>query len=139
MSVRTFFPGALQFACFCSLRKAVLLPRHFVFIRARTSSHWLAKTGDSNFRRRLKARKCISSSYSCLIHVQIKKKLFSFCRLHNFYFALLMQFFGNNRTLKQFGVKGFQNSPLFIDYLFFLVFYCALFGTHLTRNSNSPR
>ena len=43
-----------------------LLPRHFVFIRARTSSHWLAKTGDSNFRRRLEARKRIFSSSSCL-------------------------------------------------------------------------
>ena len=67
------------------------------------------------------------------------KKIFSFCRLHNLYFALLTQFFGNNRTPKQFGVKVFQNSPLFIHYLFFLVFYCALFGTHLTRNSNTPR
>ena len=40
------------------------------------------------------------------------KKIFSFCRLHNLYFALLTQFFGNIRTPKQFGVKVFQNSPL---------------------------
>ena len=50
-----------------------------------------------------------------------KKNLSSLCRLHNLYFALLTQFFGNNHTPKQFGVKGFQNSPLFIHYLFFLV------------------
>ena len=67
------------------------------------------------------------------------KRIFSLCRLHNLYFALLTQFYGNNRTPKQFGVKGFQNSPLFLHYLFLLVFYCALFGTHLTRNSNTPR
>ena len=35
-------------------------------------------------------------------------------------------------------MEGFQNSPLFLHYLFFLIFYCALFGTHLTCNSNTP-
>ena len=79
------------------------------------------------------------SFFFALYMFKLKKKIFSFCRLHNLYFALLTQFFGNNRTPKQFGVKGFQNSPLFLHYLFFLVFYCALFGTHLTRNSNTPR
>ena len=59
-----------------------------------------------------------------------KKKLFSFYPAHNLYFALLTQFFGNNRTPKQFGVKGFQNSPLFLHYLFFLVFYCATRTRH---------
>ena len=74
-------------------------------------------------------------SPSSLPYTCSNKKKISFCRLHDLYFALLMQLFGNNWTPKQFGVKRFQNSPLFLHNLFFLVFYCALFGTHLTRKS----
>ena len=88
---------------------------------------------------RLGRHKNYVSFFFALYTFKLKKKMFNFCRLYNLYFALLTQFFRNNRTPKQFGVKGFQNSPLFLHYLFFLIFYCALFGTHLTRNSNAPR
>ena len=40
----------LKFVVFCSLLITVrLFPLHVVLMRVRTPSHWLVKTGDSNF------------------------------------------------------------------------------------------
>lgn len=58
------------------------------------------------------------------------KKKFSFCRLHNLYFVLLTQFFGNNWTPETVSEQSSVPSlPLLPRILLFLVWHTS--GTQL--------